>query len=63
MTKRIVPRKRSPHSPDSLFDLRLLVLLALAGLLVWLAVVRPAVAAPIGLGLSALYVLHRIVGR
>jgi hypothetical protein len=63
MTKRTLPRKRTEHSPRPLFDLRLLVLLTLAGLLVWLAVVHPALATAIGLGLSALFVLHRLVDR
>lgn len=63
MTQVRLPRNNDPNSPPPLLDLRLLVLLLIAGLIVWLAVVNPAVAAAVGLGLSALYVLHRMVGR
>jgi hypothetical protein len=46
-----------------LLDLRLLVLVVVAGLVVWLEIVNPAIATAVGLGLTVLYVLHRIVGR
>lgn len=63
MTNGRLPRARGEHSPKPLLDLRFLVLLSLSGLMVWLAVVRPLLAGAIGLGLSVLYVLHRLVGR
>jgi hypothetical protein len=63
MTKRRLPRVRGERSPQPLLDLRLLVVASVAGLIVWLAIVRPAAATAIALGLSTLYVLHRIVGR
>ena len=63
MTRSRLPRRPAVHSPKPLIDLRVLVLLAIAGAIGWLAVVRPAVAAAVGLGLSSLYLLHRMVGR
>jgi hypothetical protein len=63
MTKRRLPRVRDEHSPQPLLDLRLFVLVSVAGLIVWLAIIRPAAATAIALGLSTLYLLHRIVGR
>ena len=52
-----------PKTTNPLLDLRLLVLLAIAGLIVWLGIVHPAIAAAVAAGLSVLYVLHRIVGN
>jgi hypothetical protein len=46
-----------------LFDVRVLVLIGASGGIVWLAIVRPAVATAIGLGLTVLYVMHRLVDR
>jgi hypothetical protein len=63
VTRSRLPRGRAEDSPQSLIDLRFLVLLVVAGLIVWLAFVHPAAAAAVGLGLSTLYVLHRLVGR
>lgn len=63
MTKNRLTRVRRESSSQSLIDLRLLVLLGMAGLMVWLAIVHPAVAAAVGLGLSTIFVLHRLVGR
>lgn len=63
MTKNRLTRARRESGSPSLIDLRLLVLLGFAGLMVWLAIVHPAIAAAAGLGLSTIYVLHRLVGR
>lgn len=63
MTKGRLPRAPRKHDPQSFIDLRVLVLLCVAALTGWLAVVRPAIAAAIALGLTVLYLLHRMVGR
>jgi len=63
VTKGRLPRARAERGTQALIDLRLLVLLCVTGLIVWLALVHPAVAAAVALGLSALYALHRLVGR
>ncbi len=63
MSNRTVPRERGEHSPQHLFDLRLLVLVVVAGGISWLAFTRPALATAIGVGLATLYALHRLVGR
>jgi hypothetical protein len=63
MTNRRVPRSPGEHSPKPLFDLRLLVLAGAAGLIVWLGLTRPAAATAVGLGVTVLYMLHRLVGR
>lgn len=63
MTKRRVPRKETEHSTQNLFDLRLFVLVTVAGMITWLAFTRPALATAIGVGLGTLYALHRMVGR
>jgi len=63
MTRGRVPRDRGEHSPQHLFDLRLFVLVAVAGGITWLAFTRPAIATAIGIGVTTLYALHRLVGR
>jgi hypothetical protein len=60
MTSIKVPRHTDDGHPPPVLDLRLLVLLALTGLIVWLAVVEPTAAAAIAFGLSVLYLLHKL---
>jgi hypothetical protein len=63
MTKARVPRKRGEHSPQHLLDLRLFVLVVVAGVVTWLAFTNPALATAIGFGLATLYALHRLIGH
>ncbi len=63
MTKSRLPLERGEKSPRPLIELRVLVLTSASGTIVWLALVHPAVATAIGLGLTVLYLMHRLVGR
>lgn len=63
MTQHRLPRNNGTNSPPPLLNLRLLVLVLVAGLLGWLAFVNPTVAGAVGVGLTTLYLLHRLVGR
>ncbi len=48
------------HSPPPHRNLKLIVPLILASVLVWLALISPNTVPAIGLGISALYLLYRM---
>ncbi|SCG13988.1 hypothetical protein GA0070610_0180 [Micromonospora echinofusca] len=56
-------KKAAAPEPSAPLDVRLVVLLALAGLAAWLAFVNPAAAVAVGFGLTVLYTLHLMTKR
>ncbi len=56
-------KKIAGPDPSPPLDVRLVVLLALAGFATWLAFVNPAAAVAVGFGLTVLYTLHLMTKR